>query len=113
VVTLSSSEEECVAILEALKGIRLIFYLLRDMGTPVKLPIMVRDDNIGVMFMAENASSGLRARHIDTKYHFIMEHCEEVLIKIVLVKTDENDPDLFIKNANKDTYETHVMKFLG
>jgi hypothetical protein len=54
------------------------------MGFPAKLPIMVRTDNIGAMFMAENASSGVRTRHIDTGYHFIKEHVEDGLIKIVL-----------------------------
>jgi sugar/nucleoside kinase (ribokinase family) len=61
------------------------------MGIPVKLPMMLRTDNIGSMFMAENASSGVRTRHIDTRNHFISEHVEDGFVKIVFVKTDEND----------------------
>jgi hypothetical protein len=60
VVLLSSSEVEYMAMLKAVKEIVVIFYLLRDMGIPVKFPIMVRTDNIGTMIMAENASSGVR-----------------------------------------------------
>jgi hypothetical protein len=38
----------------------------------VKLPIVVRcDNNVGAIFMAENSSSGVRTRHVDTRYHFI------------------------------------------
>jgi hypothetical protein len=100
--TLSSSEAEYMAMSEAVKEIRFIFYLLRDVGIPVKLPIMVRNDNIGAMFMAEkNASSDIRTRHIDTRYHFIREHVEDGFIKIVFVKIDNNHSDLFTKNSTR------------
>jgi hypothetical protein len=42
---------------EAVKEIRFVYYLLESLGIPVKLPIIVRADNIGAIFMAENASS--------------------------------------------------------
>jgi hypothetical protein len=70
-VTLSSSEAEYVAMSEAEKEIRFVYYLFESLGISVKLPIIVRLDNIGAIFMAENASSGVRTRHIDTRYHFI------------------------------------------
>jgi hypothetical protein len=75
--------------------------------------IMIRKDNIGAMFIAKNASPGDRTRHIGSSYHLIREHIEYGFIKIVFVKTDDNDSDLFTKNFNKDTYERHVVKFLG
>jgi hypothetical protein len=74
---------------------------------------MVRTDNIGAMFMEENASSGIRTRQIDSRYHFIREHVEDSFIKIVFVKTDKNYSDLFTKNVNKDTYKKYVVKILG
>jgi hypothetical protein len=90
-VTLSSSEVEYVAMSEAVEEIRFIFYLLRDMRITVKSSIMVRTDNVGVMFMIENAKSGVRTRYIDTRYHFIREYEKDQIIKIVFVKKDEND----------------------
>jgi hypothetical protein len=63
-VTLSSSEAEYVAISEAAKEIKLIFYLLKDIGVDVQLPIVVKTDNIGAIFMSQNASTGVRTRHI-------------------------------------------------
>ena len=112
-VTLSSSEAEYVAMSEAVKEIRFVYYLLVSLGIAVKLPIIVRTDNIGAIFMAENASSGVRTRHIDTRYHFIREHLEDGFIKIIFVRTNDNDADIFTKNVNKETYEKHVEKFLG
>jgi hypothetical protein len=46
--------------MSAVKEIRFIFSLLRDMRVPVKLLIMVSNYNIGVMCIAENASLGTR-----------------------------------------------------
>jgi hypothetical protein len=49
-VTLSSSEAEYVAMSEAVKKIRFIYFLLKGMGVDVKLPIVVRCDNVGAIF---------------------------------------------------------------
>jgi hypothetical protein len=83
------------------------------MGVDVKLPIVVRCDNVGAIFMAENSSSGIRTCHIDTRYHFVREHVEDGLIKIVFVKSSTNDADMIRKNAGKEAYEKYVNKFLG
>ena len=64
-VTLSSSEAEYVAMSEAVKEIRFIFYLLTSMLIEVKFPIIVRCDNVGAIFMAENLSSGVYTKHAD------------------------------------------------
>jgi hypothetical protein len=112
-VTLSSREAEYVAMSEAVKEIRFVYYLLESLGISVKLPIIVRTVNIGAIFMDENASSGACRRHIDTRYHFIREHLEDGFFKIICVRTNDNDADIFTKNVNNETYEKHVVKFLG
>jgi Reverse transcriptase (RNA-dependent DNA polymerase) len=112
-VTLSSSEAEYVAMSETVKQIRFIYYLLPGMGVQIKLPIVVRCDNIGAIFMAENSSSGVRTRHIDTRYHFVREHVVNEFIKIIFVKSNENEVDMFTKNIGKEIYEKHVKRFLG
>jgi hypothetical protein len=69
VVALSISEAKYEAMSEAMEGIRFVYYLMVSLGISVKLPIIVRIDNIGAIFMAEYPSSGVRIRHIDTRYH--------------------------------------------
>jgi hypothetical protein len=98
---------------EAVKEIRFIYFHLKGMGVDFKLPIVVRCDNVGAIFMAENSSSGIRTRHIDTRYHFVREYVEDGLIKIVFVKSSINDADMFTKNLGKEEYEKQVNKFLG
>ena len=112
-VTLSSSEAEYVAISEAVKEIKLIYFLLKDIHVEVELPIIVKTDNVGAIFMSENASTGVRLRHVDTRYHFVREFIEDGFIKIEFVRSTENESDVFTKNVNQETYQKHVKKFLS
>jgi hypothetical protein len=52
-VTLSSSEAEYVAISEAVKEIKFIYYLLREVGIEVNLLITVKTDNVHLMIMEQ------------------------------------------------------------
>ncbi len=60
-----------MAISEAVKEICFIYDLLESIGMNIKFRIVVRCDNIGAIFMAENSSSGVQTRHIDARYRFI------------------------------------------
>jgi hypothetical protein len=51
---------EYVVILEAVKEIKFLYYLLQDIGIEVDLPIVVKTDNIGALFMSQNASTSVR-----------------------------------------------------
>jgi hypothetical protein len=111
-VTLSSTEAEYVAMSEAVKEVKCIYYLLYDIGIEVELPIIVKTDNVGAMFMAQNSSSGVRTRHVDTWYHFVRENLDDGIIKIEFIKSVENQSDIFTKNVTQEIYERHVKKFL-
>jgi hypothetical protein len=78
-----------------------MYFHLKGMGIDVKLPIVVRCDIIGAIFMAENSSSGIRTCHIETRYHFVCEHVEERLIKIVFVESNINDTDMWERKHMK------------
>jgi hypothetical protein len=109
VVTLSSSEAEYVAMSEAVKEIRFVYYILVKLGILVKLPIIVRKDNIGAIFIAENPSLGVRTRHIDTRYYLICEHVEDDFIKTIFMRTNDNDAEIFTKKVNKEAHERSTL----
>jgi hypothetical protein len=109
-VTLSSSEEEHVAMSEEVKEVKFIYYLICDIGIEVKLPIIVKTDNVSAMFMAQNSSSGVRTRHVNTRYHFVREN---LIIKIEFIESVENQSDIFTKNVTQEIYERHVKSFGG
>jgi hypothetical protein len=111
-VTLSSTEAEYVAISEAVKKVKFINNLLREIGIEVELQIIVKTDNVGAMFIAQNSSSGVRTRHVDTRYHFVRENLDDWIIKIEFIKSVENQSDIFTKNVTQEIYERNVEKFL-
>jgi hypothetical protein len=76
-VTLSSKEAKYFEIFEVIKELKFIYYLLFYLHIKVNLPIVVKMDNIGAIFMSENASTGFRTRHVDTRYHFVREFIKE------------------------------------
>jgi hypothetical protein len=75
------------------------------------LPIIVKTDNVGAMFMAQNSSSGVRNRHVNTRYHFVRENLDDGIIKIEFIKSVENQSDIFTKYVTQEIYERHVEKF--
>ena len=85
-IALSSSEAEYYAMAEAAKEFRFIVQVLESLNIIVTKPIVVHVDNIGAIFMSENASATSRTRHVDARYHFVREFVEEGFLKIVFVK---------------------------
>jgi hypothetical protein len=93
------------------KKIKFIYYLLQGIGINIELPIIVKTDNIGAMFMAQNSSSG--EKNSSCRYiHYIRENVEDGIIKIEFVRSMENDSDIFTKTVTQEIYEKHVRNFL-
>ena len=111
-VSLSSTEAEWYALSEAVKEILFVAMVLLDMGISVKTPIVVRVDNMGAVFMTENASSSSRTRHVDTRWHFVRELSEDKFISVIFVPTAENWADGFTKNIASETLRSHEGKYV-
>ena len=76
------------------------------------LPMDINMDNKGAMFLAKNEQASQRTKHIDVKYHYIRQHVEEGIVKINLVKSEDNTSDVFTKNLGYKLYWEHVLKFM-
>ena len=111
-VTLSSTEAEYVAMSEVCTEILFIKSILDFCGVGVKLPILVNCDNIGAIYLAHNAKTSRRTKHIDVKYHFVREYVEEGIVKVIFVKSEDNDADLWTKNLGYAAYNKHSDKFM-
>jgi hypothetical protein len=82
---------------------------MESLGITVALPFVVCISNIRVIFMAENAFSGVHISQIDTRYYFIREHVKDGFIKIWFVRTMENDMEIFTENVSKGIYENILL----
>ena len=78
----------------------------------IEKPVRVHCDNIGTIFMGNNAKKSIRTNHIDVRYHFNREYVVDGMVKIVFVPSKENDLDIFTKNVSKETYKRHLDKFM-
>ena len=83
-VTLISSDDKYVALSASDKEVKFMWMLLNIMSLEVKLPITVRVDNVGAIFMSENVTTGNRTKHVDTRYRFVNEFVEDRLLKLFL-----------------------------
>jgi hypothetical protein len=99
-VTLSSSEAEYVALSEAAKELKFVAQTLESIRIKVKYPITVFVDNVGAIFMAENATATKQTRHVHTRYRFVYEEVEDGRIIVRFVKTDKNLADPYTKNVS-------------
>ena len=82
IVSLSSSEAEFYACSEAVREVPFVVQILLFLGIPTKLPVKVKVDNIGAIFMSENATSSTRTRHMDMRYRFVAELQKDELVKL-------------------------------
>ena len=111
-VSLSSTEAEYYATSEAAKEIKFIVQVLESLGIPIKKPIIVYLDNVGAIFVAENASATKHTRHIDARYHFVREYIIDGTIKVMFVMSRKNKADIFTKNVTSDIFEEHVGNYV-
>jgi hypothetical protein len=111
-VTLSSTEAEYVALSEITKEIMFVKQVLETMNITIKLPITVRVDNVGAIYLSNNFSLGQRTKHIDIRHHFVREFVEDGIIKTLFIPTNDNDADIFTKNTSEETFNRHTMKHL-
>jgi len=106
-VTLSSSEAEWISLSEVVKETIFILQLLEAMKIKVKLPVIVRVDNVGAIFMGSNVTTSSRTRHIDCRTKYVREYQEDGVVKIIFVKSESNISGIMTKNVQGDLYDKH------
>ncbi len=111
-VSLSSTEAEYYAMAEATKEIKFVLQVLESLNLQVEKPIIVHMDNVGAIFVAENASATKHTRHIESCYHFVCEFIIDGHIKIIFVMSKDNIAYMFTKNVVSEIFEEHIDNFL-
>ena len=111
-VTLSSTEAEYFAMSECAKELVFIKNVLESMGIQVKLPIEIKVDNTGAIFLSNNYTTSQRTKHIDVRVHFVRQYIEDGIFKIVFVKSENNDADIFTKNTSEEIFKEQSEKIV-
>ena len=112
-ITLSSTEAEYVAMSECAREVKFVYQLLTSIGVEVNTPIVIRVDNIGAMFMGENISISQRTKHVDIRTKFVTEMIIDEFVKVIFVKSENNDADMFTKNLPGEPHNKHSQKMVA
>ena len=111
-VTLSSSEAEWISLSEAVKEIIFVLQLLEAMKIKVELPVIVRVDNIGAIFMGTNVTTTSRTKHVDIRTKYVREYQENGVVKIIFVKSEDNTSDIMTKNIQGNLFDKHASQLV-
>ena len=79
------------------------------MKNSFKLPVMVRLDNVGAIFMASNITTTSCIKHMDIRWKYVNQYVNDGVDKIIFV----NDNNIFIKNLSAELHEKHSKKMVG
>jgi hypothetical protein len=112
-VTLSSTEAEYVAVSEIAKEILFVKQILEGIGLEIHYPIIIKCDNTGAIYLCDNFSTSQRTKHIDTRHHFVRGYVEENILKVIFVRSEDNDADMFTKNVTEELFKKNSDKVLG
>lgn len=81
-----------------------------SMGIKVELPMVMKVDNVGAIFLGNNFSVGQRTKRIDICAHVVREYIDEELIKLVFVCSEYDDSDYLTKNTPEELDKKHSSK---
>ena len=93
---------------EVVREIMYIRKILHSLGITFGLTIVVKVDNLGAIYISNNAGSSVRTKHFDIHYHFIREYSENGVVLVQFVNSSRNKSDIMTKNTTNATFNTHV-----
>ncbi|KAL7288350.1 hypothetical protein TKK_0017683 [Trichogramma kaykai] len=107
-VSLSTTEAEFIAASEATKEIVWLRKLLADIGCTCNDPTVLYMDNQSAIRLTRNPEFHRRSKHIDVRYHYIIEKIKENVIDSKFVKSGEQFADVLTKALPFDKF--NVMR---
>ena len=70
-------------------------------------------DNIGAVFLSDNVQVNDRTKHIDIRSKFVRELVmEDGALKVVFVRSEQNDSDMLTKNLQSELHQRHSQKLV-
>ena len=96
-IVLSSTEAEYMALSDCSRQIVWMHTLLGELDYYLK-PIPICGDNQGSIFIASNPVTEKCSKHIDIRYHYILEVIARKLTELYFIDGENNPADLLTKN---------------
>ena len=71
--------------------------LFAELSIPSSTPINIFLDNTGAIALSAAAKFHQRTKHIDIRYHFIREHVNDGIFRLIWLPTYKNIADILTK----------------
>ena len=62
--------------------------------------------------MSKNNSTTSWSKHVDVRTKFVNKFCEDGIVKIIFVKSQDNDSDILTKNLASELHKKHSAKLV-
>jgi len=92
-VALSTTEVDYMTLTEAIKEATWLQKLLDDLGVKHDF-LKVNCDNTSAIYLAKNQVNQARTKHIDVRFHFVLEILDESDIELMKTNTKNNPPNM-------------------
>ena len=99
-VSLSSTESELVAAVDASTYFRWLITLFRELSIPVELPITLHQDNQSTIHQLTHGCTFKKSKHMVIKTHFTRGLVDEGILRFVYTPTEEMLADAYTKPYN-------------
>ena len=96
-VTLSTTEAEFVAAIEAGKAIKWTRNILQEFGYPVDYPSTLFIDNQSALTVSKNPEHRGRMKHLDLHFFWLHDQVEAKVISPVYIPTTDQITDILTK----------------
>jgi hypothetical protein len=112
-VSISTTQAEIHALVDALKAILWYRELLRELGFEQTAPTMVYQDNVNVVNLADYSSRDNQTKYLINKINFIREAIDLNVITIQHVGTADNIADIGTKSLDPHQHEYLNFKLMN
>ncbi len=109
----SPNAAEYIALYESAVASMGLHNLLSEIGIELEDTCYILEDNDGSRRLAMSGMGQKKARHLQTKYHYVQELCSEGKIKVLRVPTEDQPADLLTKGSHTGKVHSHLLEKLG
>lgn len=105
-IAVSSMEAEYIALFEGIKEAMCLKALLFSINISIPKPIVIFEDNMSCISIANNPTNHKRSKHIDIKYHFSRDMILKGYISLTYLSTGNQLADVMTKPATASKLNT-------
>ncbi len=87
--------------------------LLDENGVTLERTCYIHEDNDGSRRLAMSGMGQKKARHLQTKHHYVQELCRDCKVKVVRVASEQQPADLLTKGSHTGKMHSYLRAKLG